>query len=89
MSPENIFELGFNLKETLEYLGFERREVPQSHTSFMGECSSSWISIDWYWNNELLFTENKLTEGLAKYFHFLAYIAKELEKEVHDEQSGL
>lgn len=81
MSPENIAELGFDLKETLEYLGFSRELVGIPN------------EIHWSYADEFLFSENRLTEGLAKYFKLLTDILKEIENEslkgIQNDESGL
>lgn len=85
MSQYNISELGFNLQETLEYLGFQREEVDVPHERDWDYKSHE---VHWSYAGEFLFAEHRLTKGLARYFKRLCDALKEIE-EIDNEQSGL
>jgi hypothetical protein len=63
MSPHEIHQLPFNLTETLEKLGWEKKTVTQYHER---DSDCSWERDCWYnKDNKFLFEESDLSMHMA------------------------
>lgn len=69
MSPYDISKLDFNLKETLEKLGWKLKQKIVYHER---DYDTSWNENVWMKNDEYIITETKMSEGLAKELYRLS-----------------